>query len=201
MARSVSSRPSFCDTAPSTIFDPARDENIGNTIKNWERIRLPWNNGNIVNSERTVSLPTPPFSCYNFHSHSLTTTVENEVSKRKLSNTIRSSNRVRGNDGNSSPSNKNEGKPVDTKNDWEPNSKPKKVTTLSLASKKRRGQKITMVTAYDYPSAVHVDRAGVDAVLVGDSCAMVELGFETTQVCLFLQAKNTFFIMPKSFRY
>lgn len=38
-----------------------------------------------------------------------------------------------------------------------------------------------MVTAYDYPSAVHVERAGIDIVLVGDSCAMVELGFETTQ--------------------
>jgi len=59
--------------------------------------------------------------------------------------------------------------------------KPKKVTTLSVQSKKRRGEKITMVTAYDYPSAVHVDRAGVDILLVGDSCAMVELGFETTQ--------------------
>jgi len=60
--------------------------------------------------------------------------------------------------------------------------KARKVTTLSLASKKRRGHKITMVTAYDYPSAVHVDRAGIDVILVGDSCAMVELGFETTQV-------------------
>lgn len=37
-----------------------------------------------------------------------------------------------------------------------------------------------MVTAYDYPSAKHVDRAGIDIVLVGDSCAMVELGFEST---------------------
>jgi hypothetical protein len=64
----------------------------------------------------------------------------------------------------------------------EPPKKPRKVTTLSIASKKRRGHKITMVTAYDYPSAVHVDRAGIDVVLVGDSCAMVELGFETTQV-------------------
>ena len=64
-----------------------------------------------------------------------------------------------------------------------PPQKPRKVTTLSIASKKRRGNKITMVTAYDYPSAVHVDRAGIDIVLVGDSCAMVELGFETTQVC------------------
>eukprot|EP00569_Conticribra_weissflogii_P000666 CAMPEP_0171355800 /NCGR_PEP_ID=MMETSP0878-20121228/45405_1 /TAXON_ID=67004 /ORGANISM="Thalassiosira weissflogii, Strain CCMP1336" /LENGTH=448 /DNA_ID=CAMNT_0011861807 /DNA_START=198 /DNA_END=1544 /DNA_ORIENTATION=+ len=181
MARSVSSRPSFSDTAPSTILDASRDEIIGNTSKNWKRTRLPWNNRKIVNSEGTVFRPTPPLSCYDFNSHSFTTSVENIVSKRKFSNTIRSSNRVRDNDGNSHPSNKNVGKPADTKKEREPNSKPKKVTTLSLASKKRRGQKITMVTAYDYPSAVHVDRAGVDAVLVGDSCAMVELGFETTQ--------------------
>ena len=38
-----------------------------------------------------------------------------------------------------------------------------------------------MVTAYDYPSAVHVARAGIDIVLVGDSVAMVELGHSTTQ--------------------
>jgi 3-methyl-2-oxobutanoate hydroxymethyltransferase len=38
-----------------------------------------------------------------------------------------------------------------------------------------------MVTAYDYPSAVHVDRAQIDVILVGDSVAMVELGMETTQ--------------------
>eukprot|EP00526_Cylindrotheca_closterium_P016873 CAMPEP_0113606284 /NCGR_PEP_ID=MMETSP0017_2-20120614/2773_1 /TAXON_ID=2856 /ORGANISM="Cylindrotheca closterium" /LENGTH=313 /DNA_ID=CAMNT_0000514819 /DNA_START=204 /DNA_END=1145 /DNA_ORIENTATION=- /assembly_acc=CAM_ASM_000147 len=38
-----------------------------------------------------------------------------------------------------------------------------------------------MVTAYDYPSAVHVARAGIDLILVGDSVAMVELGHETTQ--------------------
>eukprot|EP00553_Chaetoceros_curvisetus_P015402 CAMPEP_0204643746 /NCGR_PEP_ID=MMETSP0718-20130828/938_1 /ASSEMBLY_ACC=CAM_ASM_000674 /TAXON_ID=230516 /ORGANISM="Chaetoceros curvisetus" /LENGTH=411 /DNA_ID=CAMNT_0051665055 /DNA_START=88 /DNA_END=1323 /DNA_ORIENTATION=+ len=55
------------------------------------------------------------------------------------------------------------------------------VTTLSLASKKRRGKKITMVTAYDYPSAMHVQRANMDMILVGDSAAMVELGFDTTQ--------------------
>ena len=56
-----------------------------------------------------------------------------------------------------------------------------KASALSLLSKKRHGQKITMVTAYDYPSAVHVSRAGIDIVLVGDSAAMVEMGFETTQ--------------------
>lgn len=55
------------------------------------------------------------------------------------------------------------------------------VSALSLTSKKRKGKNITVVTAYDYPSAVHVSRAGIDVVLVGDSAAMVELGYETTQ--------------------
>ena len=40
-----------------------------------------------------------------------------------------------------------------------------------------------MVTAYDYPSALHVDLANIDIILVGDSLGMVELGYETTQVC------------------
>jgi 3-methyl-2-oxobutanoate hydroxymethyltransferase len=56
-----------------------------------------------------------------------------------------------------------------------------KVSTLSLASKKRKGRKICMVTAYDYPSAVHCARAEIDIILVGDSVAMVELGYDTTQ--------------------
>jgi len=47
--------------------------------------------------------------------------------------------------------------------------------------KKEEIKKITMVTAYDYPSALHVDLAGVDVLLVGDSVGMVELGYETTQ--------------------
>lgn len=56
-----------------------------------------------------------------------------------------------------------------------------KVSALSLTSKRRHGKKISMVTAYDYPSAVHVARAGMDILLVGDSVAMVELGYENTQ--------------------
>jgi hypothetical protein len=56
-----------------------------------------------------------------------------------------------------------------------------KVSALSLTSKRRHGQKITMITAYDFPSAIHVARANIDIVLVGDSVAMVELGHETTQ--------------------
>jgi 3-methyl-2-oxobutanoate hydroxymethyltransferase len=38
-----------------------------------------------------------------------------------------------------------------------------------------------MVTAYDFPSAIHVARAEIDVILVGDSLAMVELGHNTTQ--------------------
>lgn len=56
-----------------------------------------------------------------------------------------------------------------------------KVSAISLTSKKRHGHKISMVTAYDYPSAIHVARAGIDVILVGDSVAMVELGHSTTQ--------------------
>jgi|GEM_PF-36812 len=56
----------------------------------------------------------------------------------------------------------------------------KNITIHSLLLKKRKGIPISMVTAYDFPSAVHVDKAGVDILLVGDSVGMVELGYETT---------------------
>ncbi len=55
-----------------------------------------------------------------------------------------------------------------------------KVTLPQLLEMKRSGQKITMITAYDYPTGVFADRAGIDIVLVGDSMAMTVLGYSTT---------------------
>lgn len=56
----------------------------------------------------------------------------------------------------------------------------KKVTILDLQKKCRAGEPITMITAYDYPTAVLVNKAGLDMILVGDSLGMVMLGHETT---------------------
>lgn len=58
--------------------------------------------------------------------------------------------------------------------------KRRKVTLPALAAHKAAGEKVVMVTAYDYPGALAADAAGVDIVLVGDSGAMTVLGHETT---------------------
>ena len=55
-----------------------------------------------------------------------------------------------------------------------------KVTLAALARKKTRGEKIAMLTAYDYPTALLIDAAGIDIVLVGDSLGMEALGYDTT---------------------
>src|SRR4051794_5917227 len=54
------------------------------------------------------------------------------------------------------------------------------VTLPRIVEMKRDGEPIVMITAYDYPSAQIVDEAGVDIVLVGDTAAMVVLGYDAT---------------------
>lgn len=56
----------------------------------------------------------------------------------------------------------------------------KKITILDLQAKKTKGERFTMVTAYDYPTALIADEAGIDVILVGDSLAMVVLGLPNT---------------------
>ncbi len=54
------------------------------------------------------------------------------------------------------------------------------VTVPALQARKAAGGKIAMLTAYDYPSAQLMDASGIDAILVGDSCAMVMMGRRDT---------------------
>ncbi|HTF06375.1 MAG TPA: 3-methyl-2-oxobutanoate hydroxymethyltransferase [Bacteroidia bacterium] len=56
----------------------------------------------------------------------------------------------------------------------------KRVTTNVLQEMKRKGEKIAMLTAYDYTTATIVDAAGIDVILVGDSASNVMAGHETT---------------------
>jgi len=56
----------------------------------------------------------------------------------------------------------------------------KRITTHVLHEMKLRGEKISMLTAYDYSMARIVDQAGIDVILVGDSASNVMAGYETT---------------------
>ena len=60
------------------------------------------------------------------------------------------------------------------------NSRSKKVTTHSFIEMKQRGEKISMLTSYDYSMAQIVDKSGIDAILVGDSASNVMAGWQTT---------------------
>jgi 3-methyl-2-oxobutanoate hydroxymethyltransferase len=55
-----------------------------------------------------------------------------------------------------------------------------KITVPFIREMKRKGEKIAMITAYDYPTALIVEEAGVDLVLVGDTLGMVVLGYDST---------------------
>ena len=59
-------------------------------------------------------------------------------------------------------------------------SEDKKVTTNTLQEMKKRGEKISMLTAYDFSLARILDAAGIDVLLVGDSASNVMAGHETT---------------------
>ncbi len=55
-----------------------------------------------------------------------------------------------------------------------------KMTLARLRQKKMNGEKITMLTAYDYSAATLVDQAGIDTILIGDSLGNVMLGYDST---------------------
>ena len=56
----------------------------------------------------------------------------------------------------------------------------KKVTVNTLQKCKDNNEKFSVLTAYDYSTAKYLDEAGIDVILIGDSLAMVALGYETT---------------------
>ena len=61
-----------------------------------------------------------------------------------------------------------------------PNKNPRKITVPSLRAMKAAGEKIAVLTAYDFPTARILDDSGIDVLLVGDSLGMVVLGYEST---------------------
>jgi len=73
-----------------------------------------------------------------------------------------------------------DGAPMSTERAGTSDDRKRKVTTARLSEMKARGEKIAMLTAYDYSFARLVDESGIDAVLVGDSASNVIHGHETT---------------------
>ena len=59
-----------------------------------------------------------------------------------------------------------------------------KNTVVTFQEAKNKGEKLSMLTAYDYSTAKLIDEAGVNAILVGDSLGMVVLGYEDTLLSL-----------------
>ncbi|TKI67430.1 3-methyl-2-oxobutanoate hydroxymethyltransferase [Lysinibacillus mangiferihumi] len=83
-------------------------------------------------------------------------------------------------------------------------------TTSDFLKMKANGEKIVMLTAYDYPSATFAEQAGVDMILVGDSLGMVVLGYSSTMPVTVADmvhhakavrrgAKNTFVVVDMPF--
>lgn len=66
-----------------------------------------------------------------------------------------------------------------------------KVTVKTIQKIKDAGEKFSVLTAYDYSTAKYIDEAGVDIILIGDSLAMVALGYDTTH-CIGLDEMRIF---------
>lgn len=67
----------------------------------------------------------------------------------------------------------------------------KKITVRTLKKMKESGEKFSVLTAYDYSTAKYLDEAGIDVLLIGDSLAMVALGYDNTN-CIGIEEMSIF---------